>query len=289
MSLGVIDIGGTTIKFAYWDGQKLRDKKKAPTPDNLDDFMEVLKANIDEFKAKYNIQGVAVSSPGAINKKTGVIEGASALPYIHNFEIVSLFEDTFKLPVSIENDANCAALAEVADGAGKDNSNLVFLVIGTGVGGAIIINKQIYHGSHLYGGEFGFQLMNQNTTLSQACSPVTLATRYNEISGESVTGKDVFDKAQAGETLAVKLVDQMITQLATAIYNLQHTIDPEKIIIGGAISQNQNLIPMINVKIKEIQDKVEIATLTPVIETCKYTADANLRGAVVDFDNENHN
>lgn len=284
MNLGVIDIGGTTIKCACWKDHRLSERKQYPTPQTLTEFLKILKEYINSIKKENDLEGVAISSPGAVNKQTGVIEGASAIPYIHNFEIRPLLEDLFDLPVSIENDANCAALAELEDGAGKDNQNLVFLVIGTGVGGTIIINRQIYYGSHLYGGEFGFQLMNgTDHSLSQMASPVNMAHRYNEEANENLTGKEVFEQAFNGNQLAKKYVDELIDCLATAIFNIQHSIDPEKIIIGGAISQNKKLIPMINQRLTEMLNEIPIATLMPQVETCKFTKDANLRGAVVDF------
>lgn len=284
MNLGVIDIGGTTIKCACWVDHHLIERQKYPTPSNLTEFMKVLKEYITLFKTIHNFQGVAISSPGAVNKKTGIIEGASAVSYIHNFKIIPVFEELFELPVSIENDANCAALAELNAGAGKDCKNLVFLVIGTGVGGTIVIDRNIYHGSHLYGGEFGFQLVKNNSTLSQMGSPVNLARRYNEKTGEKMTGKDVFEQALAGNQLAKKYVDEMIDCIATAIFNIQHSIDPEKIIIGGAISQNKKFILMIKQRLSEICQKIPIATLMSNVEACHFTGDANLRGAVVDFE-----
>ena len=284
MNLGVIDIGGTTIKCACWVDHHLTERQKYLTPSNLTEFMKIIKGYITSLKTVHNLQGVAISSPGAVNKKIGVIEGASAVPYIHNFKIVPVFEDLFELPVSIENDANCAALAELNAGAGKDCKNLVFLVIGTGVGGTIVIDRNIYYGSHLYGGEFGFQLVKNNSTLSQMGSPVNLARRYNEKTGEKMTGKDVFEQALAGNQFAKKYVDEMIDYIATAIFNIQHSIDPEKIIIGGAISQNKKFILMIKQRLSEICQEIPIATLMPNVEACHFTGDANLRGAVVDFE-----
>ena len=93
---------------------------------------------VEQAKKEHIIQGVAISSPGAVNKNTGVIEGASALPYIHGFNIQSELETLFALPVSIENDANCAALAEVAFGAAKGCTTALLLVLGTGVGLSLI-------------------------------------------------------------------------------------------------------------------------------------------------------
>lgn len=284
MNLGVIDIGGTTIKCACWVNNKLIEKKEYSTPQSLTEFMKILKQYIDTVKVKNKLRGVSISSPGAVNKQKGIIEGASAVPYIHNFKIVPVFEKLFDLPVSIENDANCAALAELEEGAGKNNQNLVFLVIGTGIGGTIVINRNIYYGSHIYGGEFGFQLTKNGSTLSQLGSPVNLAWRYNKKTGKDLTGKDVFEQAMEGNQLAKKYVNEMIDCIATAIFNIQHSIDPEKVIIGGAISQNKKFISMIKQRLNKICQEISITTLVPKVEACYFTGDANLRGAVVDFE-----
>lgn len=283
-NLAVIDIGGTSIKFGAWVNDELITLGSEPTPDNIASFYKILKHRVDEIKAAYaDISGVAISSPGAVNKEARQIDGASAIPYIHGFPIFEQLETLFDLPVSIENDANCAALAEVAKGAGKTNKNVLFLVLGTGIGGAIIIDGKIFHGGHLYGGEFGFMLVNDHETLSEACSPVNLARKYNEITGEGLTGKEVFDLADQGNQIAYELREKMLKSLAVAIYNLQYSYDPEKFILGGGVSNNPRLLPLLKKKIHEVVASVPIAEIEPEVELCKFKSDANLYGAVVDF------
>lgn len=283
-NLAVIDIGGTSIKFGAWVNNELITLGSEPTPDNIASFYKILKHRVDEIKATYaDISGVAISAPGAVNKEARQIDGASAIRYIHGFPIFEQLETLFDLPVSIENDANCAALAEVANGAGKDNKNVLFLVLGTGIGGAIIIDGKIFHGSHLYGGEFGFMLVNDHETLSEACSPVNLARKYNEITGEGLTGKEVFDLADQGNQIAYELREKMLKSLAVSIYNLQYSYDPEKFILGGGVSNNPRLLPLLKKKIHEVVASVPIAEIEPEVELCQFKSNANLYGAVVDF------
>lgn len=283
-NLAVIDIGGTSIKFGAWVNNELITLGSEPTPDNIASFYKILKHRVDEIKAAYaDISGVAISSPGAVNKEARQIDGASAIRYIHGFPIFEQLETLFDLPVSIENDANCAALAEVANGAGKDSKNVLFLVLGTGIGGAIIFDGKIFHGSHLYGGEFGFMLVNDHETLSEACSPVNLARKYNEITGEGLTGKEVFDLADQGNQIAYELREKMLKSLAVAIYNLQYSYDPEKFILGGGVSNNPRLLPLLKKKIHEVVASVPIAEIEPEVELCQFKSNANLYGAVVDF------
>lgn len=232
MNLAAIDIGGTTIKIATWKDGKLQDKHAIDTPENLDSFYQVLTNEVNKIKKNTPIEGVAISSPGAVNKKTGIIGGSSAIPYIHNFKIVDELEKCFGLPVSIENDANSAALGELAEGSGKGCNSMAFFIIGTGIGGALIMDQKIWHGAHLFGGEFGYMIMGTHT-LSELASPVAMANRYNKRTGKKLDGKTVFELADQDDPVASDVRQTLIHALAVAIYNIQHSFDPEKIVIGG--------------------------------------------------------
>lgn len=285
-NLILIDIGGTTIKFGIKQGPNLEVLPAKPTPKMLAEFYTCLEAVVASLKKQYPIQGVAISSPGAVDQKTGVIKGASALPYIHNFKIQAELEKRFDLPVSLENDANCAALAEMVDGAGKAVKDAIFLVIGTGVGGALVENKRIRHGAHLLAGEVGYLLLGQEMTVSQAVSPVSLAKRYNTKTGRNISGKEVFERAQAGDEVAQAEVEQAMQTLATLLYDLQYSFDPELFIIGGAISKNEQLLPLLRAYLAKIKEHVEIADVMPEITVCKYHEQANLLGAAINFEHK---
>ncbi|MFC6180974.1 ROK family protein [Lactiplantibacillus daowaiensis] len=285
-ALGIIDIGGTSIKFATWNGQTIQDRHAIDTPATKADFFELVTMEVTKMKQQRKITGVAISSPGAVNKLTGVVEGASAIPYIHNFPIQAELSERFGLPVSMENDANCAALAELDSGAGKTANSLIFLVIGTGVGGAVIVNHQIWHGAHLFGGEFGFMMADETHILSELGTAPSAVKRYLAAHPDvpAVSGKTLFELAANGDVAAQQEVQVLYHALAKAIYNLQYSFDPEKIVIGGAISNNAQLIPGINREIEAIRKQVKIASIKPDIVACQYHDEANLRGAVVDFE-----
>lgn len=283
MQLAVFDIGGTTIKIAVWDGQKLINRPAIKTPDNLQDFYQALSAEVKEMRQNFTLAGVAISSPGAVDQQAGIIRGSSAIPYIHNFKIVAALQKRFALPVAIENDADCAALGELAAGSGQKANSLVLLVIGTGVGGAIIINHQIWHGAHLFGGEFGYELIDHEQ-LSETSSPVHMANRYNQITGKNLSGKEVFALADQGDRVAQKERQKLIHHLAVCIFNVQHSIDPEKILLGGAISNDPRLVPLLDREIAQIRKQVSnLRTIKPKLSPCKLKSEANLRGAVENF------
>lgn len=264
MNLAVIDIGGTTIKIATWKNNQLQDIHAVKTPKELKAFYTVLTNEVNNIKNKTSIKGAAISSPGAVDKDAGIIRGASALPYIHNFKIVDELEKRFDFPVSIENDANSSALGELAEGSGQGCNSMAFFVIGTGIGGALIIDHKIWHGAHLYGGEFGYMIIN-GKQLSTLASPVAMAKRYNEQTNSNLDGKTVFALADQGDKIAKKERQTLIHPLAVAIFNIQHSFDPEKIVLGGGISNNPELIPLLNEEIKKIRSSIEIATVNPHI------------------------
>lgn len=283
MNLAAIDIGGTTIKIATWKDNQLQDKHAIDTPKDLNGFYKALTEEVNKIKKDTKIEGVAISSPGAVNKKTGIVGGSSAIPYIHNFKIVDKLEKRFGLPVSIENDANSAALGELAEGSGKGCDSMAFFVIGTGIGGALIINQKVWHGAHLFGGEFGYMIMGAHT-LSELASPVAMANRFNERTGKHLDGKTIFELADKDDPVASDERQTLIHALAVAIYNIQHSFDPEKIVLGGGISNNPELIPLLNKEIDRLRDGLDLVTLKPDIVLCKLKSDANLRGAVADFE-----
>ncbi|WP_459128414.1 ROK family protein [Latilactobacillus curvatus] len=284
-NLALLDVGGTTIKYGLWDGaaQQLTKQGAVATPKSLNAYYDVLTQIVAEFKASDQVVGVAMSTPGAVNKATGIIEGASALPYIHHFEIQDELETCFDLPVVMENDANCAALAEVGSGAAKRLKNVLFMVVGTGVGGSVIVNGQVQHGRHLFGGEFGYMMMNDGRILSEVGTAVHMADRYNQEAHTNYSGREVFELADQSDLLAQKEAQVLYDNLAQAIYNLQYSFDPEAIILGGGVSQADFLVPNIEKALQKILKQVDIAPFMPTIRTCQYHNDANLIGAMEDF------
>lgn len=286
MSLLVMDIGGSSVKFAVWEKEQLVDKGSFVTPKTWDEMkqeMVQLKGKID---AKYTIDGVAFSAPGAVNQSKGVIEGASAVPYIHHFPVFFELEELFGCPVSMENDANCAGLAEVWRGAAKGLQNVLFLVIGSGIGGAVIVDGKVRHGKHLFGGEFGYMLLKEDKTFSDLGTAVNMAKRYSkrmELETE-LSGKEVFELAEQGDEIAKEEVETFYHYLAIGIYNLQYSFDPEKIIIGGGVSSKEGLLDELNVHLAKVVESAKIAPFIPEVAICEFQNDANLIGAVYNYE-----
>ena len=187
----------------------------------------------------------------------------------------------------MENDANSAALGELAEGAGKNCDSMAFFVIGTGIGGALIINQKVWHGAHLFGGEFGYMVIGTES-VSDLASPVAMAKRYNKRTGKKLDRKTVFALADEDDPVASDERQTLIHSLALAIYNVQQSFDPEKIVIGGGISNNPELIPLLNQEIEKLRKQFNPDSIKPEIVLCKLKSDANLRGAVANFEQIHH-
>lgn len=283
------DIGGTDIKHSLITEEgEILNKISYKTPNNLDDFINSI-ADITKTYEIY-IEGIALSLPGAVDNNLGIINGCSALPYIHGPNIKKLLIEKTGYPIHMENDANCAALAEVWLGIAKEKSDILFLVIGTGVGGAIIKNGEIHSGDHLHGGEFGYMLSDvvddKILTLSDTGSIAGLIKRVENklnLNRGSLSGEDVFKMAEDGNTTAKIEIQYFYKKLAEAIYNLQYSFDPQMIILGGAISNRDDLSHNINVEVQSLLNKLKFAKISPTIVPCHFRGDANLIGAVKYF------
>ncbi|UTI42880.1 ROK family protein [Niallia sp. RD1] len=286
MSLLVMDIGGSSVKFAVWEKEQLVDKGSFVTPKTWDEMKQEMVQLKGKMDAKYTIDGVAFSAPGAVNQSKGVIEGASAVPYIHHFPVFFELEKLLGCPISMENDANCAGLAEVWRGAAKGLQNVLFVVIGSGIGGAVIVDGKVRHGKHLFGGEFGYMLLKEDKTFSDLGTAVNMAKRYSkrmELETE-LSGKEVFELAEQGDEIAKEEVETFYHYLAIGIYNLQYSFDPEKIIIGGGVSSKEGLLDELNVHLAKVVESAKIAPFIPEVAICEFQNDANLIGAVYNYE-----
>ncbi|AUI72070.1 ROK family protein [Companilactobacillus alimentarius] len=282
----VIDVGGTSIKYGLWDDeiQVLSNKSSLETPNNIEDFYHNFESINNEFKNR-KIDGVGISIPGIVDQDTGIIGGSSALPYIHDFPIKQVIQEHLNLRVALENDANCAALAELSIGVAKDLNDILFLVIGTGVGGAVVSNRKIIRGSNLYGGEFGMMMGDGKKQLSLWGTAVHMAERYNSKYGMNLSGKQIIELADSGDFTAKAETQVMYDNLAQAIYNLQFVTDPQAIIVGGGVSRSsifmKHLIETVNVYL----DSLGNIPIYPKIMASKFHNDSNLIGAAYNFYN----
>jgi glucokinase len=265
-----VDLGGTSAKIAFIQEDGIIVHKWEIPTDKSDQGKNILpniSKSIDEKllevnESKDKLLGIGMGAPGAVDKKKGIIYEAVNLGWPKDYPIVKLLGDFSKLPVIIDNDANCAALGEMWKGAGQGAKDLVCVTLGTGVGGGIIVHGDIVQGVKGAAGEIGHITVVPEDgspcncgktgcleTVASATGIVRLAKiAINEYDGRSslkelfaekgmIEAKDVFQCVNLGDTLSVKIVDQITFHLGLVLANIGNLFNPEKIVIGGGVSK----------------------------------------------------
>ena len=215
------------------------------------------------------------------------IDSVWALPFLQGIPWREVIQKELGLHCEIENDANCAALSEVYFGEAQDIKDMAFFVIGTGVGGAIIRNRQVCPGAHRYGGEFGMMLVEDEAgniqNFSLIASTSSMVRKMEEKTNESWGGVRIFEEANAGNALCKQVIKQFYHNLAMGVFNVQHTLDPEMILFGGAISQRDDFVERLMEEYNMIREKIGMDIITPNLKCCTYRQDANLLGALANY------
>lgn len=278
------DVGGTFVKYAVFDEKATvitRGKFKTQIL-NAKDFFADLAAIANK---RTNLTAIGISFPGFINTKTGEAYRAGALYQLDGLNLVAELESQLinPVPVVIENDANCAALAEKLNGNAQDVHDFAVITFGTGVGGGIVVNNQVLHGYQYRAGEFGMMLTDYSTrgeaTLHDLASTSALVKSYAEaknVSVETVTGEQVMSELDT-DALTQKVVSKWSNYVAIAIFNLSVTNAPQRILIGGGISQNDKLLPVIKAALNRIRFWSDFAC---DIQVCSHHNDSGLLGAL---------
>ena len=290
----VFDVGGSSTKWSIiGEAGEFKESNKFDCPSTAEEFFYDIIRISNEMKIKYDVKGIAISAPGAVDSDTGLIGGITAIPYIHGPNFKEILTESTNLNVELENDANCAALGECWLGAGKDSNDLAFVVCGTGIGGSIVKDKKVHVGRHKHGGEFGYCSINcelgeeiKVTNWSHAGSTIALARNVAKLKGleeGSINGVEVFELCNKGDEIAIKEVDKYYFTMAVGIYNIQCIFDPEVIILGGAISERAEYVDEINKKLDIMMNSDLEGTIKPAIKTCQFGNDANKLGALCNY------
>ncbi|WP_271811100.1 ROK family protein [Clostridium beijerinckii] len=290
----VFDIGGSSVKCSVInENGEFIENGKFNVPSDKEEFFSKLSRTTNEMKEKFDVKGIAISAPGAVDSESGLIGGTSAIPYIHGPNFKEILNEKTNLNVELENDANCAALGECWLGAGKDNKDLAFVVCGSGIGGAIVKDKKIHGGVHKHGGEFGYcsiicELEGELkfASWSKVGSTTALVRKVEKLKGldeGSLDGVKVFDLCNNGDEIAINEVNKYYFIMAAGIYNIQYTYDPEVIILGGAISERTEYVEEINKRIDILMSSDLEGKIKPVLKTCVFGNDANKLGALCNY------
>ncbi|HFU4459349.1 TPA: ROK family protein [Streptococcus suis] len=252
-----IDIGGTQIKYGRLDaaGQILESyKMDTEAHKGGPHILATVKNLVAHFHAQSPLSGVAISSAGMIDPDKGeIFYSGPQIPNYAGTKFKSEIESTFGLPCEIENDVNCAGLAEGISGAGQDCQISLCLTIGTGIGGCLLINKEIYHGSSNAACEVGYLPLAEGA-FQDIASTTALVQHVADLHGDSVSAWDgyrIFEEAKAGNRKCQAAIHQLTDYLGKGIATICYVTNPEIVILGGGImAQKEYLGPILQESLK---------------------------------------
>lgn len=286
----VFDIGGTNLKYTIMTPQRaLLVKGSVATPTaGLPQFIAMLQKIIGQYAQE--IAGIAISLPGQVDLLTQQVHFGGTLPFLDGVNFAEQLQTT--LPIALENDGKAATLAELWCGALAQQNSGAVVVLGTAVGGGIVLNRQLIYGSHQQAGEFSFMQSDPGTTMqstfgdqSSAVQMIKAAAQKLDLVDET-NGLQVFQAINAHDSRVWPLFKQFCRSVALMIHNVQTIIDGDCYVISGGISAQPIVGATINAEFDQLRqdNAVFAATLSrPKIVTSQFHNDANLYGALYHF------
>lgn len=259
-----IDIGGTNLRGAVVTeaGEVVaRNKTASNAGKGIENLLETLFNFVGKFK-KYELDAIGIGIPGIINRKTGILTQAPNIKGVNNYPLRETLIKKLNtdIPIVIENDANCAGLGEYWMGAGKDKDiSMIMLTIGTGLGGGIILNNDLWAGEDGMGGEIGHMTINpegpvcncgnygciETYASAEALRRIVseddeLKNKLSETKSEDIP-KELMQLAANGDNKAKKIWKELGKNLGIGIANLANILNIEMVVIGGGLSNAWDL------------------------------------------------
>lgn len=283
-----IDIGGTAIKYGVIDvtGKLLyRREMKTEAEKGGPSILEKAVAIVEELKEETVISGICISTAGMVDTEKGeIFYAAPLIPNYAGTKFKAVMEERFGIPCEVENDVNCAGLAESMSGAAKNSSSMLMLTIGTGIGGCIVLNNRVYHGFSNSACEVGYMKMFDSDFQTLGAASI-LTKKVAAQKGEDVkmwNGYRIFENAKAGDEVCIQAIYEMADILGRGIANICYVLNPQTVVLGGGIMAQEGYL----------KGKIEAAVakyLLPSIARCTaikfamHRNDAGMLGAFYHF------
>lgn len=288
-----IDLGGTKISaIVMSEDNRIQKQIRIPSPQgNYDDTLQALIQIVNELEQSLPHKAqVGIGLPGSISPKTGMIQNANST-WLNGKPLNQDLMQALDREIRFANDANCFALSEATDGAAADKQNVFGVIIGTGCGGGLVIDKKIVTGPRGISGEWGHtplpwpEIFEVNATkcwcglngcLETWVSGTALGHDHERVTGEKITAKEVAERAQNKDLEAIQTLQRHTSRLARGLSAIVNIIDPDIIVLGGGLSNVSSLYENLPAAMKPyiFSDDKEV-TITPP----RYGDDSGVRGA----------
>ncbi|PEB96749.1 MULTISPECIES: ROK family protein [Bacillus] len=261
------DIGGTQIKYGIIsEAGRVLKRKTVATEIHLggEQIIQKLILLSKKLMNEHTIAGIGISTAGIVDINKGIVTGgADHIPGYSTIPIIDRLQEILKVPVSIDNDVNCAAFGEKWNGSVREKENFIMLTIGTGVGGAIFIDGELYRGHSFSAGEWGNMLI-EGKTFEEVASISGLIRLVRKYKGKGEwNGRIIFELYDKGDREVAQAVGIFFKHLAIGISNLAYIFNPETIIIGGGITDRGNEF------LKEVKEEVSKYLNQEIYNNCE--------------------
>lgn len=283
-----IDIGGTAIKYGVINSEgQIVEKEQMPTeawrggPEILNKVIGI----VETYKKIYTVSGICISTAGMVDVEKGeIFYAAPLIPNYAGTKFKQVLEEKFQIPCEVENDVNCAGLAESVSGVAKQSKVTLCLTVGTGIGGCIIIQGKIFRGYSNSACEVGYMNMGDSDfqTLGAASILTKKVAERKKEPQERWNGYRIFEHAKKGDAVCCQAIDEMVDILGKGIANICYVLNPEIIVLGGGIMAQQEFLK------EKIEQSVKRYLVPSIAENTKITFakhknDAGMLGAFYHF------
>lgn len=283
-----IDIGGTAIKYGLLDEEgTILCRMEQPTEAHLGgpSILEKIMHITEQFRMEHAIRGICISTAGMVDTKRGEIVYANAyIPQYTGTRLKETLENRFQVPCEVENDVNCAGLAEYLSGAGAGSDPMLMLTIGTGIGGCMVTGGQVFHGVSYSACEVGYMHLRGSDfqTLASASSLCQKTAQRKQEPVKDWNGLRIFQEAQRGDTVCIQAIEEMTDALGLGIANLCYVLNPETVVLGGGIMAQEAYL---SEKIQKAVASYLIGSLASRVKLAfaKHKNDAGMLGAFYHF------
>ncbi len=224
-----IDLGATNIRAGLVNGSDLIEikSKRINSSGSVEDVLADIYAITDGL-VEPEITAIGIGVPSVVDVEAGIVYDVQYIPSWKEVHLKKIMEDRYKVPVIVNNDANCFAIGEYYFGKGAGSENMIGLTIGTGLGAGVIINHRLFTGPNCGAGEFGMVDYLDHCYEYYSCGQFFENVYQTD-------GQLVFERAQAGDKQALQWYAEMGTHLGNAIKMILYTYDPTHIIMGGSV------------------------------------------------------
>jgi fructokinase len=248
-----IDLGGTKIELVAIDDSGVRAQRRVPTPSHdYDAIIESIAGLVEACETALGARGtVGIGMPGALSRQTQTIKNSNTV-CLNGKHFDRDLSARLGRPVRIQNDANCFALSEAIDGAAAGAQVVFGVILGTGVGGGLVVDQRALIGANAIAGEWGHNPLpwpHSDDSPAGSCycgkrgcietylSGPGLARDYTQLTGKTTTARDVAQLAAAGDQNAKRILDRYCERLARALATIINVLDPDVIVLGGGVSR----------------------------------------------------